>query len=121
MATIKIRDPVHNFVRFDEEEVKLINLDDPHGSLINRLGRERCEQIARLLATGVGDPVLKSIVSAPLDADKQDYLLRDTMFAGVNYGIFDILQLQRSLVRRDIGRQREMLCKTKSSFEFDHA
>jgi uncharacterized protein len=27
MATIKLRDPVHNFIRFDEEEVKLINLD----------------------------------------------------------------------------------------------
>ena len=213
MATIKIRDPVHNFIRFDEEEVKLINLDilqrlrgikqlalaslvypgalhtrfdhtlgvahvaglmaeelgldeserrlvrlaallhdighGPfshvseyaldryadrahlpkdlkkekihelitghlicnHESLINRLGRERCEQICRLLATGVGDPVLKSIVSGPLDSDKQDYLLRDSMFTGVNYGIFDIHQLQRSLVCREIGGQREMLIR----------
>jgi len=213
MATIKLRDPVHNFIRFDEEEVKLINLDIlqrlrgirqlalaalvypgalhtrfdhtlgvahvagqmadglgldnsdrslvrlaallhdvGHGpfshvseyaldryadrghlpkdlkkekvheiitghlicnyeTLINRLGRERCEQIARLLSTGVGDPVLKSIVSGPLDSDKQDYLLRDSMFTGVNYGIFDIHQLQRSLVYRPIGGQREMLIR----------
>lgn len=27
MASIKIRDPVHNFIRFGDEEVKLINLD----------------------------------------------------------------------------------------------
>jgi HD superfamily phosphohydrolase len=213
MATIKLRDPVHNFIRFDEEEVKLINLDilqrlrgirqlalaalvypgalhtrfdhtlgvahvagqmadglgldnserslvrlaallhdvghGPfshvseyaldryadrghlpkdlkkekvheiitghlicnHETLINRLGRERCEQIARLLSTGVGDPVLKSIVSGPLDSDKQDYLLRDSVFTGVNYGIFDIHQLQRSLVCRPIGGQREMLIR----------
>jgi putative nucleotidyltransferase with HDIG domain len=27
MAELKFRDPVHNFIRFDAEEVKLINLD----------------------------------------------------------------------------------------------
>jgi uncharacterized protein len=213
MAKIKLRDPVHNFIRFDQEEVKLINLDvlqrlrgirqlafaslvhpgalhtrfdhtlgvahvagqmadelrlDPserslvrlaallhdighgpfshvseyaldryadraslpaelkkekihevitghlirnHRTLTDRLGRERCEQIAQLLATGVGDPVLKSIVSGPIDSDKQDYLLRDSLFAGVNYGIFDIHQLQRSLVCRTIGGQKEMLIR----------
>ena len=27
MAELKFRDPIHNFIRFDGEEVKLINLD----------------------------------------------------------------------------------------------
>jgi hypothetical protein len=40
--------------------------------------------------------VLRSIVSGPLDADKQDYLLRDSRFCGVPYGVFDIHQLHRS-------------------------
>lgn len=42
-------------------------------------------------------PVLKQLVSGPLDADKQDYLLRDSHFCGVSYGTFDLHQLQRSL------------------------
>jgi HD superfamily phosphohydrolase len=64
-----------------------------------------------LLSTGAGDPVLRSIVSGPIDSDKQDYLLRDSLFAGVNYGIFDIHQLQRSLVCHAIGGQKEMLIR----------
>lgn len=210
MAEVKFRDPVHNFVRFDVEEVKLINLDvlqrlrgikqlamacfvypgalhtrfdhtlgvahvagqmadelgldrqeralvrqaallhdighgpfshvseyaldrfadrsalpkglkkekiheiitshliRNHETSVHRLGQEKCDEIARLLAQGVGDPVLKSIVSGPLDADKQDYLLRDSLFAGVNYGVFDIHQLQRSLLSERMEGQREL-------------
>lgn len=33
---------------------------------------------------------LQDIVSSQLDADRMDYLVRDSHFAGVNYGIFDI-------------------------------
>ena len=41
---------------------------------------------------------MRAIVSGPLDADKQDYLLRDSHFCGVPYGLFDIHQLHRSLI-----------------------
>ncbi len=213
MAEIKFRDPVHNFVRFDVEELKLINLDvlqrlrgikqlamaclvypgalhtrfdhtlgvahvagqmadelgldaqertlvrqaallhdighgpfshvseyalerfadrsalpkglkkekiheiitghliRSHEALVSRLGHEKCEEISLLLAHGIGDPILKSIVSGPLDADKQDYLLRDSLFAGVNYGIFDIHQLQRSLLSEELEGQRELIIR----------
>ena len=43
------------------------------------------------------DPVLKQIISGPLDADKQDYLLRDSYFCGVKYGIFDMARLHNTL------------------------
>jgi hypothetical protein len=213
MASIRFRDPVHNFIRFDAEEVKLINLDvlqrlrgikqlamaslvypgalhtrfdhtlgvahvagqmaeellledeerglvrlasllhdighgpfshvseyalehfadrsmlpkelkkekiheiitghliREHESIVSRLGQERCNQIAKLLAEGVGDPILKSVVSGPLDADKQDYLLRDSLYAGVNYGVFDIHQLQRSLLCENLESQRELMIR----------
>lgn len=65
---------------------------------LNRfLGSAQCEKICSLLGEGYGDPLLKSIVSGPVDADKQDYLLRDSYFCGVKYGIFDISQLHREL------------------------
>ena len=63
------------------------------------LGKDSLSEIKKLLMTGFGDPILKSIVSGPLDADKQDYLLRDTYFCGVKYGIFDIERLHRMLTR----------------------
>jgi HD superfamily phosphohydrolase len=34
-------------------------------------------------------PVLRQIISSDLDADRMDYLLRDSYFCGVNYGKFD--------------------------------
>lgn len=57
-----------------------------------------CENISELLGNGHGEPIYRSIVSGPLDADKQDYLLRDSYFCGVKYGVFDLHQLHRSLV-----------------------
>lgn len=62
------------------------------------LGQDLSETVATLLAEGHGQPALRAIVSGPLDADKQDYLLRDSYFCGVAYGVFDIHQLHRSLV-----------------------
>lgn len=62
------------------------------------LGGQTCRDIVKLLSEGHGQPALRAIVSGPLDADKQDYLLRDGLFCGVEYGIYDIRQLHRSLI-----------------------
>src|SRR3989449_2746339 len=35
-------------------------------------------------------PILRSLVSGELDADRMDYLQRDSFFTGVNYGKFDL-------------------------------
>lgn len=62
-------------------------------SLNRILGKQRIDDVRNLLSRGQEDPVLKAIISGPLDADKQDYLLRDSYFCGVKYGIFDIDRL----------------------------
>ncbi|HXB58187.1 MAG TPA: HD domain-containing protein, partial [Candidatus Acidoferrales bacterium] len=92
-------------------EIITAHLIRSHKSLGKRIGQERCNQIAELLSNGTGDPILKSIVSGPLDADKQDYLLRDSLFAGVNYGVFDIHQLQRSLLAESLEGQKELVIR----------
>lgn len=73
--------------------------------IVHLVGKDMCTQIVKLLARGHGQPVLRSIVSGPLDADKQDYLLRDSYFCGVPYGVFDLHQLHRSFTL--IGREDE--------------
>jgi len=40
---------------------------------------------------------MKEIVSGPLDADKMDYLLRDSYYCGVKYGVFDLERLINTL------------------------
>jgi len=77
---------------------------------INRLiGESTISKIILLLSYGYADPILKSVVSGPLDADKQDYLLRDTYFCGVKYGVFDMQQLHRELRVADDPAQGKQL------------
>lgn len=51
------------------------------------------EHIVGLLSGTWGDSILKNIVSGPLDADKLDYLLRDSYYCGVKYGVYDLDRL----------------------------
>jgi HD superfamily phosphohydrolase len=53
------------------------------------LGERRLE-IARIIGHQGLPNVSQSIVSGPLDADKLDYLLRDSHFCGVKYGVYDL-------------------------------
>ncbi|MBN1901486.1 HD domain-containing protein [Candidatus Sumerlaeota bacterium] len=55
--------------------------------------------ICRLLKEGYGIHLYKDIVSGPLDADKLNYLLRDSLFCGVKYGIYDLEQILNSMCR----------------------
>src|ERR1017187_8409144 len=55
--------------------------------LTHLIGGSTISKIVSLLSHGYGEPILRSVVSGPLDADKQDYLLRDTYFCGGKLGI----------------------------------
>src|SRR5207249_4102378 len=63
------------------------------------LGESR-EQVASLLSDWIPPRTfLRDVVTGPLDADKMDYLLRDSHFAGVRYGITDIERIVFTLVQ----------------------
>ncbi|MGB2986824.1 MAG: HD domain-containing protein, partial [Phycisphaerae bacterium] len=89
LAPEQKREKIHELIT-----AQLIRTDE---KLVQMLGQDTCDIVAQLLTQGYGEPVLRNIVSGPLDADKQDYLLRDSRFCGVPYGMFDIDQLHRSL------------------------
>ncbi len=59
--------------------------------IVRIMGAETCIEVVRLLSVGHGQPAMRSIVSGPLDADKQDYLLRDSLFCGVRDSIEAII------------------------------
>lgn len=92
-------------------EVITAHLIRNHPPLVDALGKTKCENIAQLLSVGYGEPILRSIVSGPLDADKQDYLLRDSHYCGVNYGVFDVHQLQRSLISEHLDEQKQLMIR----------
>jgi hypothetical protein len=62
------------------------------------IAEEKCKKISSLIKEGYEENYLKEIISGPLDADKMDYLLRDSYHCGVKYGIYDYHQLIKSIV-----------------------
>ena len=72
---------VHELVTVD-----IVTHDDELRSTLGERGRE----IANIIALSTTPNVSQSIVSGPLDADKLDYLLRDSYFCGVKYGVYDL-------------------------------
>jgi len=51
------------------------------------------------------DPILQQILVGPLDVDKMDYLWRDSYYAGVHYGRFDIDRLIHTLLIAELRQQ----------------
>ena len=68
------------------------------------LGNRKLEKVVELLQTNK-KTIEKSIISGPLDADKIDYLIRDSYFAGVKYGIFDHHKLIETLTETRVSRE----------------
>jgi HD superfamily phosphohydrolase len=98
----------------DQKQEKIHELITAHliqhdPQIARYLSEDIRSRIVRLLAAGHGPPILRSIVSGPLDADKQDYLLRDSRFCGVQYGVFDIHQLHRSMVKVGEDDEQELM------------
>jgi hypothetical protein len=52
---------------------------------------------------------LDSIISGPLDADKMDYLLRDSYYCGVEYGKYDLKRLINSFSYKGKNYKREII------------
>jgi HD superfamily phosphohydrolase len=55
------------------------------------------EKVASVINKKYEKPIVVSLVSSQLDADRMDYLLRDAYFTGVNYGTFDLDRILRVL------------------------
>lgn len=51
------------------------------------------ELVKKIIAKSMRRELEKEIVSGPLDADKYDYLIRDSNYTGVKYGFFDFERL----------------------------
>jgi len=82
---------------------QIISEDPKLAGLILESDRKK---IVQLLAGDYGYTLFKDIVSGPVDVDKQDYLLRDSYFCGVKYGLFDIERLLNSVAVHDDGEDR---------------
>ena len=74
-----------------------------NAELAELISDKQREQIIGLLNGTWGNSYLQEIVSGPVDVDKQDYLLRDSLFSGVKYGVYDQERLSNTLLVHEDG------------------
>src|SRR5262249_53922190 len=91
----------------DHEALTVRILTDPAfpGAQLDRLSFAGCASLtANLIKPGKEFPpqlqVLREIVSGQVDADRTDYLLRDSLHCGVDYGLFDYRRMVECLTLR---------------------
>jgi hypothetical protein len=61
------------------------------------LSKDRVANLVHGRSTKAVDAVLAGMVAGQVDADKMDYLVRDSFYCGVNYGLVDVYRLINSL------------------------
>lgn len=55
------------------------------------------EEVASIIDGTHPNPLMKQMISSQLDADRMDYLLRDSYFTGTSYGQYDLERVLRTL------------------------
>src|SRR2546421_1265525 len=64
-------------------------------------------------------PILRQVVSGELDADRMDYLQRDSFFTGVNYGKFDADWIVQNLAAVERDRRVYLALLHRAVFAFE--
>ena len=64
-------------------------------------------------------PILRQVVSGELDADRMDYLQRDSFFTGVNYGKFDSDWIVQNLSSVERDRRVHLALQQRAVFAFE--
>src|SRR5262249_32308529 len=64
-------------------------------------------------------PALRQVVSSELDADRMDYLLRDSFFSGAAYGRYDLEWLVQNLMTPVEGDAPYLSLSSRAIFAFE--
>ncbi len=59
------------------------------------------QHVADVIGKRYPNPLVVSLVSGQLDADRLDYLMRDSIFTGVDYGKFDLARIIRVMLPKE--------------------
>ncbi len=91
---------IEPILHFRHEDLTIAAVESSDTAIGKKLREYSADLPARVASIIRGDfkPVaLAQIVSSQLDADRMDYLLRDSLMTGVKYGIFDLEWIIKSL------------------------
>ncbi len=63
--------------------------------VLRKINRDFPAKVASVIQKTYYDPQVVQMISSQIDADRMDYLLRDSYFTGTNYGNFDLTRILR--------------------------
>ena len=77
--------------------IQLIRQDSEIHTVLRDYGEDLADDVASIIDWTHPNKILCQLVSSQLDADRMDYLLRDSYFTGTKYGEFDLERVLRTL------------------------
>ena len=80
---------------------RIIEEDPVISGILEEAAEGMAKDTADVIRHASKNPLLPQLVSAQLDADRMDYLLRDAFFTGTSYGHFDLERILRTLRVQD--------------------
>ena len=79
------------------------------------------ETIAKIIAGQHENQIFRALLHSELDADRLDYLLRDSFFTGVGYGYIDLdYIISRIIVAEDNGGEQQLCFEAKGLHTIEH-
>lgn len=82
-------------INHEEYTIKIIQEDKEIHSILENCVEGLCHDVCAVIQKTHKNKILIQMISSQLDADRMDYLLRDSYFTGTTYGQFDISRLLR--------------------------
>ena len=93
----------------EEYTAKIILGDTELNSILRAVSRKLPEDIVSIIQHTHENDILNQIVSGQLDADRMDYLLRDSYFTATSYGQFDLERILRTMRVRKTSEGRKVI------------
>ncbi|PMC47426.1 phosphohydrolase [Streptococcus sp. UMB1385] len=93
----------------EEYTAKIILGDTELNSILRAVSKKMPEDIVSIIQHTHENDILNQIVSGQLDADRMDYLLRDSYFTATSYGQFDLERILRTMRVRKISEGRKVI------------
>ena len=93
----------------EEYTVKIILGNTELNSILRAVSKKMPEDIVSIIQHTHKNDILNQIVSGQLDADRMDYLLRDSYFTATSYGQFDLERILRTMRVRKTSEGRKVI------------
>ena len=93
----------------EEYTAKIILGDTELNSILRVVSKKLPEDIVSIIQHTHENDILNQIVSGQLDADRMDYLLRDSYFTATSYGQFDLERILRTMRVRKTSEGRKII------------